>query len=51
MKQPSLDDALVLVRYRELAWLSPCKGLADCPGVGYGMSEILTRSRGQSSLT
>ena len=42
MKKPSLDDGLVLVRYRELARLSPCKGLDDCPGVGYGVSEILT---------
>ena len=46
MKKPSLDNGLVLVRYRELARLSPCKGLDDCPGVGYGVSEILSRSRG-----
>ena len=26
--------------------LSPCKGLDDCPGVGYGVSEFLTRPRG-----
>ena len=39
-------NGLVLVRYRELARLSPCKGLDDCPGVGYGVSEILSRSRG-----
>ena len=31
MKKPSLDNGLVLVRYRELARLSPCKGLDDCP--------------------
>jgi hypothetical protein len=46
MKKPSLDNGLVLVRYRELARLPPCKGLDDCPGVGYGVSEILSRSRG-----
>jgi hypothetical protein len=46
MKKPYLDNRLVLVRSRELARLSPCKGLDDCPGVGYGVSEILTRSRG-----
>jgi len=45
MKKPSLDNGLVLVRYRELARLPPCKGLDDCPGVGYGVSEILSRSR------
>lgn len=45
-KKPSLDNGLVLVRYRELARLPPCKGLEDCPGVGYGVSEILSRSRG-----
>jgi uncharacterized coiled-coil DUF342 family protein len=46
MKKPSLDNGLVLVRYRELARLPPCKSLDDCPGVGYGVSEILSRSRG-----
>ena len=46
IKKPSLDNGLVLVRYRELAALSPCGGLDDCPGVGYGVSEILSRSRG-----
>jgi Zc3h12a-like Ribonuclease NYN domain len=45
MRKPSLDNGLVLVRYRELARLPPCKGLDDCPGVGYGLSEILSRSR------
>jgi len=39
MRKPSLDNALVLVRYRELARLPPCKGLEDCPGVG----ELLSR--------
>jgi len=38
------DNGLMLVRYRELARLSPCKGLDDCPGVGYGVSEILSRT-------
>jgi uncharacterized coiled-coil DUF342 family protein len=46
MKKPSLDNGLVLVRYRELVRLPPCTGLDDCPGVGYGVSEILRRSRG-----
>src|SRR6266700_4150434 len=31
MRKPSLDNGLVLVRYRELARLPPCKGLDDCP--------------------
>jgi hypothetical protein len=44
MKKPSLDNGLVLVRYRGLATLSPCEGLDDCPGVGYGVSEILSRT-------
>jgi polyhydroxyalkanoate synthesis regulator phasin len=43
MKKPSLDNGLVLVRYRELARLPPCKSLEDCPGVGYSVSEILSR--------
>jgi len=34
MRKPSLDNALVLVRYRELVRLPPCKGLEDCPCVG-----------------
>jgi len=45
MRKPSLDNGLVLVRYRELARLPPCKSLDDCPGVGYGLSEMLSRSR------
>jgi hypothetical protein len=43
MKKPSLDNGLVLVRYRELARLPPCKSLEDCPGVSYSVSEILSR--------
>jgi hypothetical protein len=34
MRKPSLDNALVLVRYRELVRLPPCAGLEHCPGVG-----------------
>jgi hypothetical protein len=41
MRKPSLDNALVLVRYRELVRLPPCTGVQDCPGVG----EILSRIR------
>jgi hypothetical protein len=44
MRKPSLDNGLVLVRYRELARLPPCKSIEDCPGVGASMSEILGRS-------
>jgi chromosome segregation ATPase len=44
MKKPSLDNGLVLVRYRELARLAPCKSIEDCPGVGASVSEILGRS-------
>jgi len=40
MRKPSLDNALVLVRYRELARLPPCTRLQDCPGVG----EVLSHS-------
>lgn len=32
-RKPSLDNGLVLVRYRELARLPPCAGLEDCPGI------------------
>jgi hypothetical protein len=41
MRKPSLDNGLVLVRYRELARLRPCTGLQDCPGI----AEVLSRSR------
>jgi hypothetical protein len=34
MRKPSLDNALVLVHYRELVRLPPCAGLEHCPGVG-----------------
>ena len=44
MKKPSLDNGLVLVRYRELARLPPCKSIEDCPGVAASVSEILSRS-------
>ena len=41
MRKPSLDNALVLVRYRELARLPPCTGLQTCPGLG----ELLSHTR------
>jgi hypothetical protein len=41
MRKPSLDNALVLVRYRELARLPPCTGLQTCPGLG----ELLSYTR------
>jgi hypothetical protein len=41
MRKPSLDNGLVLVRYRELARLRRCTGLQDCPGVG----EVLSHTR------
>ena len=41
MRKPSLDNALVLVRYRELVRLPPCAGLEHCPGVG----ELLSQAR------
>jgi hypothetical protein len=40
MRKASLDNALVLVRYRELARLPPCSGLETCPGVGELLSQI-----------
>jgi hypothetical protein len=43
MKQPSLDNGLLLVRYRELARLPPCKSLRDCPGVGLSLSKSASR--------
>ena len=44
MKKPSLDNGLVLVRYRELARLPLCKSIEDCPGIAASVSEILSRS-------
>ncbi len=44
MKKPSLDNGLVLVRYRELARLPPCTSVNDCPGVGDAVRDILRRS-------
>jgi Zc3h12a-like Ribonuclease NYN domain len=41
LRKPSLDNALVLVRYRELVRLPPCAGLESCPGV----AELLSRAR------
>lgn len=41
MRKPSLDNALVLVRYRELVRLPPCADLESCPGV----AELLSRAR------
>ena len=41
MRKPSLDNALVLVRYRELVRLPACAGLESCPGV----AELLSRAR------
>ena len=37
----SIDNALVLVRFRELARLPPSTRLEDCPGVG----ELLSQAR------
>ena len=42
MKKPSLDNGLVLVRYRELARLPPCKGLEECPGIGDAINDIVS---------
>jgi hypothetical protein len=41
MKKSSLDNGLVLVRYRELARLPPCKSVDECPGVGDAVRSIL----------
>ncbi len=41
MKKPSLDNGLVLVRYRELSRLPPCTSVNDCPGVGDAVRELL----------
>lgn len=41
MRKPSLDNALVLVRYRELARLPVCTSMETCPG----LAEILNHSR------
>jgi hypothetical protein len=41
LRKPSLDNPLVLVRYRELVRLPPCTGLEHCPGVG----ELLSQAR------
>ena len=44
VKKPSLENGLVLVRYRELARLPPCKSIEDCPGIAASVSEVLGRS-------
>ncbi len=44
MKKPSLDNGLVLLRYRELARLPPCTSVNECPGVGDAVRELLRRS-------
>ncbi len=41
MRKPSLDNGLLLVRYRELLRLPPCISVEECPGVG----ELLSRVR------
>src|SRR5262245_56816602 len=40
MKKPSLDNGLMLVRYRELIQLPPCASLTDCPGIGEPLGGI-----------
>ncbi len=42
-RKPSLDNPLVLVRYRELSRMPPCSSPEACPGIGYGVEELRKR--------
>lgn len=44
-RKPSLDNPLVLVRYRELLRLPPCASVEACPGIADSLSALLRRGR------
>jgi hypothetical protein len=42
-RKASLDNPLVLVRYRELLRLPPCASVESCPGIADSVRELLSR--------